>query len=76
MRPGTHGFVLDGKRDMFTKLLIYMTTFSICFCGRYCLFLPSICFPHLETGSVTFYLDIHVAAQLQKTGYFALGVAG
>lgn len=73
MRPGTHGFLLDGKW-VFTELLIYMTTFSICFCGRYCLFLPSI-FPILKR-SVTFYLDMHVAAQLQKTGDFALGVAG
>lgn len=41
IRPDIHGFLPDSKRNISRKFLIYITTSSICFCGRYCLFHPN-----------------------------------
>lgn len=48
MRPGTHGFLLDGKRDIFTKV-IYMSTFSILVADT-AYFSPVFVFPVLKQG--------------------------
>ena len=59
--PIPRDFYLVVKNN-FREFLIYITTFSICVCGRNCLFHPNICFvfvfvfSHLGTGTAKLYL--------------------